>query len=414
MTPRTIVVGGGVIGAATAYYLARAGREVTILEKGSFGAACSRGNCGYVCPSHALPLAAPGVLWPTLKTLFQRNSPFKIRARIDPHLWTWLLNFARRCNRDTMLADARALHAILQSSRSLYDELIAAENLACEWEQRGLLFVYQTQRGLEHYAATDRLLREEFNLGAERYDGAGLARLEPAIKPEIAGAWHYTGDAHLRPERLMSELRRVLEHKQVHIREGCEFRGVECDGNKVTSVQTSLGHFAADAVVIATGAWTPLLAKTIGKRLPIQPGKGYSITMSRPTVCPRIPMIFEEHRVAITPFASGYRIGSTMEFAGYDASLNPARLQLLRDGAKLYLHEPFGGEVVEEWQGWRPMTYDSKPIIGPAPGYANLFVAAGHGMLGVSTATATGKLVAEQVTGVAPHLDPRPYAVGRF
>jgi D-amino-acid dehydrogenase len=148
-------------------------------------------------------------------------------------------------------------------------------------------------------------------------------------------------------------------------------------------------------------------------RIPIQPGKGYSMTMARPAKCPRFPMIFEEHRVAITPLTSTYRIGSTMEFAGYDTRLNPARLNLLRDTATMYLHEPLAEPVIESWYGWRPMTPDSLPLVGRAPAFDNVYVAAGHGMLGVSMSPATGKLIAELVSGDTPHVDPAPYAVDR-
>ncbi len=147
--------------------------------------------------------------------------------------------------------------------------------------------------------------------------------------------------------------------------------------------------------IVAAGAWTPLLNEHLGCRVPIQPGKGYSLTMPRPAVCPKIPLIFPETRVAVTPFQSGYRLGSTMEFAGYDESIRPERLQLLKDGATGYLREPYCEPVLEEWFGWRPMTYDSLPIIDRSPKYENVMIAAGHNMLGLSMAPATGKLVAE-------------------
>ena len=166
--------------------------------------------------------------------------------------------------------------------------------------------------------------------------------------------------------------------------------------------------------VVAAGAWTPLLNEQLGCRVPIQPGKGYSLTMPRPAVCPKIPLIFPETRVAVTPFQSGYRLGSTMEFAGYDESIRPERLQLLKDGAAGYLSEPYCEPVLEEWFGWRPMTYDSLPIIDRSPKYENVIIAAGHNMLGLSMAPATGKLVAELAGGPSPHIDPKPYRAGRF
>jgi D-amino-acid dehydrogenase len=152
----------------------------------------------------------------------------------------------------------------------------------------------------------------------------------------------------------------------------------------------------------------------MGCRIPIQPGKGYSITMPRPALCPTLPMIFEEHRVAVTPMQSGYRLGSTMEFAGYDNRLNQRRLALLREGAEVYLREPYGEPVQEEWYGWRPMTPDSVPIIDWSPAYSNVLIAAGHNMLGVSMGPGTGKLVAEILCGAVPHVDRGPYAISRF
>ena len=165
---------------------------------------------------------------------------------------------------------------------------------------------------------------------------------------------------------------------------------------------TPRGELAADLFVVAAGAWTPLLNRQLGCRVPIQPGKGYSMTMPRPAVCPKIPLIFPETRVAVTPFQSGYRLGSTMEFAGYDDSIRPERLQLLKDGSADYLHEPYCEPVLEEWFGWRPMTYDSLPIIDRSPTYENVYIAAGHNMLGLSMATATGKLIAELAGGQRP------------
>jgi D-amino-acid dehydrogenase len=408
-----VVVGGGVIGAACAYYLRLSGRAVTIIDRGEFGRGCSHGNCGYVCPSHVLPLAAPGALGNTLRTLLTRNSPLKVRWRLDPAMWGWFWRFARKCNQADMLAAARGIQALLVSSRSLYDELLRETLHDVEWEAQGLLFVFRTQGAMDHYATTDRLLRSEFGLGATRYDGPALCELEPAIKPGCAGAWHYTTDGHLRPDKLMLAWRRVLESQGVEIREHCELRDVTVDRHLARGLVTSHGDLAADQVVVATGAWTPLLRNVLRRHVPIQPGKGYSLTMRRPTVCPRIPMIFEEHRVAVTPFESAYRLGSTMEFAGYDDSLNPERLRLLRDAAAIYLKEPEAEPVLESWYGWRPMTPDSLPFIGRVPGADNLFLAAGHGMLGVSMSPATGRLIAELVSGTTPHLDPHPYAVGR-
>jgi D-amino-acid dehydrogenase len=410
---KVIVVGGGVIGAACAYYLSRSGWSVEVVDRGAFGAGCSHGNCGFVCPSHVLPLAEPGAVGKTLKALLKKNSPFYIKPRFDPALWRWLWRFTRRCNHDDMMKAGRAIQALLNSSRALYDQLTREEPLDCEWETRGLLFVIQSRQGMDHFAMTDKLLRDVFNMPAERYDDAALLKLEPALKPGAAGGWLYRGDAHLRPDRLMKSWRSVLESRGVRIREHWELKGIIGE-RRAQAIHTSEGRLEADAFVVAAGALTPMLNTQLGCRVPIQPGKGYSITMPRPRICPMYPMVFEEHRVAVTPMQSGYRIGSTMEFAGYDTTLNRRRLDLLREGARHYLQEPFCEPVEEEWYGWRPMTPDSVPIIDRSPAFENVIIAAGHNMLGLSMAPGTGKLVAEMLGGGDTHIDPSPYAVSRF
>jgi D-amino-acid dehydrogenase len=409
-----VVVGGGVIGAACAYYLSRAGWSVTVLDRGAFGMGCSHGNCGLITPSHVLPLAGPGAITGALRAMLQRNSAFRIKPRLDPALWSWLLRFAWRCNTRQMLASAQAIQALLVSSRSLFDELMATEPFDCEWDTRGMLLIFQSRAAMEHYEPTERLQRETFNLATVRYDGEALRALEPALKPGLAGGWHFTNDAQLRPDRLMASWRRILEARGVVIRENCAVTGFAGDVAVARTVVTVAGEVPASAFVVAAGALTPWLKRALGCAMPIQPGKGYSITMPRPARCPTIPMIFEEHRVGVTPMASGYRLGSTMEFAGYDTTLNPERLALLRDGAAHYLEEPYTEPVEHEWYGWRPMTPDSVPIIDRSGTYTNVLIAAGHNMLGVTMSPATGKLVAELLDGRPTHIDPAPYRHRRF
>jgi D-amino-acid dehydrogenase len=414
MGQHAVIVGGGVIGAACAHYLRQAGLQVTIVEKQEFGSGCSHGNCGLICPSHVLPLAGPGAAWATLRTLFQPNSPLKVRLRWDPALWSWLLGFAGRCNQRDLLAGGRAIQGLLNSSRALYEGLFHSELHGVEWESRGLLFVFRTAAGLEHFTATEQLLRNEFGLAATCHAGAALQELEPALHSDLAGGWHFETDGHLRPDKLLRAWRGLLESRGVQIREHSPLTSLKSSGRQVTAVVTPAGELAADVVVVAAGAWTPQLERELRCVVPIQPGKGYSLTLPRPERPPRIPLIFEEHRVAVTPFETGYRIGSTMEFAGYDTSLNRGRLRLLRESAALYLKERPAEPVLEEWWGWRPMTPDSVPLIGRCPAFENVYLAAGHNMLGLSMAPATGKLIAELVRGESPHVDPAPYAVGRW
>ena len=390
---RVLIVGGGVIGAAAAYYLARAGRSVAILEADRFASGCSHANCGFLSPSHVLPLSVPGAVAKTLKAMFKPDSPFYIKPRFDPSLWSWLFKFARRCNERDMLRAGRARKALLESSRQLYLKLLEAESIDCEFEQKGNLFVYQSPKAFEAYAETDRIMREHFDIAARRLDGDQLLEMEPALKPGLAGGWWYEQDAHLRPDVLMREWRRVLEAKGVVIHEQCRVEDLKIQHGRIRGVRAGSQTFDGSEVVLATGAVAPKLAEQARFRLPVQPGKGYSITTDRPDPCPGVPMIFQEHKVAVTPMRSGYRLGSTMEFAGYDTNIDPKRIGLLEKGARHYLDVPLGKTVTEKWYGWRPMAHDGLPTIGSVPKVPNLFIAAGHSMLGLSMATATGQLL---------------------
>lgn len=412
-TERVVVVGGGVIGAMCAWYLRQSGHEVTIVEKGSFGAACSHGNCGYISPSHILPLPQPGAVSGTLKGMLSPDNPFYIKPRLSPTLWMWLLKFARRCNTSDMMEAAQARHSLLQSSRGLYEQLVTEEELDCEWQPNGLFFVYRDEKHFEEFGETDKILREKFGVGATRVDEQELLSREPALKPGVAGAWLYECDSWVRPDRLMADLRLKLEAAGVVIRERVEVKSFVRESGRSIAVMTSEGDIEGDSFVVATGALTPFLNKHLGCKIPIQPGKGYSITMPRPENCPQRPMIFEDCRVAVTPMQTGYRIGSTMEFAGYDTTINRTRLAMLAKGAEQYLHEPQTEPIEEEWYGWRPMTTDGKPYIDRSPALSNVWIAAGHNMLGLSMATGTGRLVSEMVNGEEPHIDPQPFAVNR-
>ena len=412
---RVIVIGGGAIGTACAYYLAKADWQVTLVDRDRQGVGATAGNCGLLAYSHILPLNERGAVAKTLKSLPNRNSPLAIKLRFDPGLWIWLLQFARRCNEKTMLESGRARATLIESSAALYRQLLAEESLDCEWEDRGCLFVYRTQRGMDGYAETDRWLGENFGETAVRYDRDALIELEPAIRPDsVVGGWLHEQDAHLRPEKLLSSWRQVIEALGVTIREQCEVTGVVRKGGAAAALATSEGEMSADAYVIATGAWTPLLNRQLDCRVPIQPGKGYTATMPRPARCPTIPIIFQEDKLVVTPMQSGYRLGSTMEFAGYNDKLNRRRLDLLKTHAARVLHDPYTEPVEEEWCGWRPMTFDGKPIIDRSPAMENVFIAAGHNMLGLTLCTATGKLIAELVAGESPHIDLAPFALSRF
>lgn len=407
-------MGAGIIGTAAAYYLARDGWNVTLVDRAGLGEACSHANCGLVCPSHVLPLAEPGAVAKTLPALLQPNAPLAIQPRLDWDLWAWLLAFARRCNRRDMLASARAIQPLLDSSLRLFETLFTEEGIDCEWQKRGLLFAYRDAGEWSAYDATDRLLRERFAAGAQRLAADELADVEPALTSDLAGGWHYDHDGHLRPDKLLTGWRSVLERQGVRIIENCPVRGFVSRGGQAVAARVEGGEIPGDVFVAALGAWSPEFARGLGCRIPIQPGKGYSITLPSPTDGPRMPLIFPETHVAVTPMVSGLRLGSMMEFAGYDDSLPPHRLRMLRDGAQPYLRTRLDAPAETPWYGWRPMTTDGLPIIDRAPRLPNVMLAAGHNMLGLSMAPATGRLVTELLGGASPHVDPRPYRVSRF
>ena len=254
----------------------------------------------------------------------------------------------------------------------------------------------------------------EVGMQAETIDGNSARAMEPALNDGVVGAYYNRIDAHLRPDRYSAELARVIRAAGGIIHEATTITGFEIAAGRIAGVHTDRGKFAGRDVVLALGSWSPLMARQLELRIPIQPGKGYSITYTRPETCPRIPMTLKECAVCVTGWTDGYRLGSTMEFAGYDSRLNRKRLDALRRGAALYLHEPEGPDVVEEWYGWRPMTWDDLPIIGRTATPENLVVATGHGMLGVTMSAATGLLVSELITGESTTLDVQPFSPARF
>ncbi len=408
-----LVVGGGVIGLACAYYLNRSGHSVRILERDTMGTGASHGNCGLIFISDLPPLCAPGAVAHELARTLRGTSPLCIKPRPDLPLALWLLRFAANCNPRHLRRAITAREALLRRSNELFADLFSQERLACDFEQKGVLMVYTDPAAMDRYAATNRLMAP-YGLAATRHDGDEIRQIEPALNKRVCGGWYHRADSHLRPEAFVADWTRVAREKGVDVRENCRLESFVMHRGRVGAAQTTAGRFTADRFILATGAWSPVIGRQLGLRIPVQPGKGYSITMARPAACPRVPCYLAERNVVATPWQSGYRLGGTMEFSGYSQRLDQRRLDNLVSSAAGYLQTPVGRPEIERWAGLRPMSPDDLPIIGRTPKLDNLYIATGHGMLGLSTATGTGCLVADLISGRRPTFDPKPYSIQRF
>ncbi len=409
-----VVVGAGIIGIACAHYLQKAGFSVTVIDQSTIASQCSYGNCGYISPSHVLPLAAPGVIPKTLKSIFEPSSAFRIKPHFSLSLVSWFWQFAKRCNQEQMLETGHFLKTLLYSSMEEYKAVISELKLNCEWQEKGLVYVLETQRGLEGMRDKAKLIEDHYGVPSQFISGDALGSFDPSLKPGLAGAFHYKVDASLRPDKLNSQWVDYLQSVGVNFVENCELVRMHKSKSEIAYIETSKGSYRADKYVIAAGAWTAKLAKELDCNIPIQPGKGYSVTTNKPEICPDYPMLFPEHGVGVSPFDEGYRIGSIMEFTGFNSEIPHRRIKQLKASAQRYLLGDTQSLWSKEWQGWRPMTWDSLPIIGRVPKVENAYLSTGHNMLGMSLGAVTGKLIAEMIKGEETHIDATPYSPVRF
>ncbi|MHB8655879.1 MAG: NAD(P)/FAD-dependent oxidoreductase [Terriglobia bacterium] len=408
-----IVVGGGVIGICTAYYLARKGRTVVLLEKDQICSGCSRGNAGLITPSHAMPIPAPGVIKQACKWMFREDSPLLFRPQLNWQLFSWIIRFAAACREKPMNAAIPVLRDLSRASMKLFEELTAVEGLSFGYERRGLLSVYKTEEGLTKGKREAELLAKH-GFKPRMLDGKQARDLEPALRESVIGAIYYEEDAHGDCYKFVIQMSEASKKLGVQIRANTNATRLIIHGNNHIGVITERGEFTGKDVVIATGSWTPQLAKDLGIRIPLQPGKGYSVTMDRLPLSPRIPVLNVAKKVLITPMGNRLRFAGTMEFSGFDLTLNETRANLVLRGGLEVIAQGAGPQNVERWCGLRPCTPDGLPIIDRTPDHPNIYISTGHAMLGYTLGPITGQLVAEMITGSQLSINAGALRIDRF
>ena len=391
---RVAVVGGGVVGLASAWYLKKMGAEPLVVEAGRVGGGCSAGNLGWVCPSISTPLPAPGLTWKSLLWAVRRDSPLYLRPTALPKLLPWLLRFRSHCNRADWERGVRKMASFNARTMEFYDEL-AVDGVEFEFSRAGILVVFR-DRG----RAEER--REELEAVAvgggsvwREVDEGEIHELEPMLRPGFVRGFFVESDGHVRPETLTAGLADALRASGVEIVEGTTVVGFREERRRVTAVRTNDGELDVDAVVLAAGASTGVLTRMLGWRIPLTAGKGYSVTIEGPRNQLRQPLYLGDAHVGLTPFEGALRFGGTMELSGVNERLDPARVRSLRRVVERDVDIPEAREGGREWVGMRPMVPDTLPVVGRVPSRENVYVNTGHQMSGVTLGLGTGRTLAE-------------------
>jgi D-amino-acid dehydrogenase len=413
--PSVAIIGGGVVGLSTAYYAMEKGCQVAVLERGGPDHdCCSLGNAGMIVPSHFVPLAAPGMVGLGLRMMFNPEGPFAIRPRADAEFLRWAWRFCRAANARHVQRAAPLLYQLETASRRCYDEL--AERLDDFGLTRsGLFMLCKTDHGLHEQKELAKMARS-LGMQPEVLSPEEVAQRETNLRVDVAGAVYYPEDWYLDPRRLLPSLARTLEAGGTRLAWNAEVTGWRVAGDRIQAAVSTNSDFSADEYVVAGGSWSPGILRSLGVRLPVQAGRGLSVTLPSPKRRPAIPAIMSEARVAMTPMGSSLRIAGTMEFAGLDLSVNPRRVRgILRAIPRYYpdfTEEDFAGVPV--WSGLRPCSPDGLPFIGRTARFANLSLATGHAMLGVTMGPVTGRLISEILAGERPSIDVAPLSPDRY
>jgi len=410
---RIVIVGGGVVGVACAYYLAKAGAAVLVLERDKIAAGASFGNAGLISPGHP-PIPRPGAMRHGLRLMFSRSGPLYVKPTLRPSFWRWMWRFNAACSPGAFANAMKATSALSWETGRLYDALLDREPLRCDYRRGGYLEVCRSERGLDEAREGAELLKR-FGFDPRELDEDELLDREPTVREGVMGGfWHPQGRS-CDPLVFTEQLAKRAVAQGVVIRERAAVTAVNVERGRATGVTTEHGEtIPAAAVVLAGGVWTPSIAKSIGLRAPIEPARGYHVDVQGGGApLPRRPLLLMEAKIAVTPMNGRLRLAGTLEFSGMRSKEQTARQDILPVNTREYLRDIPMGEC-SRWAGLRPCTPDGLPMIGRAPRARGAFIAAGHGMLGLTFAPVTGKLIAQMMMGEEPAIDMAPFNPDRF